>query len=67
MDDDIDTFLRAGADAVFEKPFRVEELRCLLRYIRSNGVLSQSHMKLVRRGDTLDWTDKWSSSWESYL
>ena len=53
LDDDVDTFLRAGADIVFSKPLRLEQLDRLREHMEANGPLSLPGMKLEMIRDKL--------------
>lgn len=49
LDDDVDAFLKAGADCVTLKPFREEHLNALLDFLTEHGCESNPKIKKVMR------------------
>lgn len=57
MEQDMNEFLEAGADYVFMKPIKMQELSSLIRFIEKNGVNSKTSqtMKLVLTDKEFHW------------
>ena len=53
MDDEIKTFLAAGADAVFVKPMNNDKLKTLLAFCNNHGVNSDPSVKWKLSGNSL--------------
>eukprot|EP01041_Mallomonas_annulata_P011508 gene11508-24053_t len=47
LEDDIQKYLKAGADIVLSKPLRIEELDMVLSHVQRNGPFSKNSMKLM--------------------
>lgn len=56
MDEDIDEYLRAGANIVFSKPLQKRLLDMLFSHITQNGSLAEPSMILVEKFDQLVWS-----------
>lgn len=57
MDQDMNEFLKAGADYVLMKPLKMKELHHLVTFINQYGFTSKTskHMKLIYTNDTFEW------------
>ena len=53
MDDDMNMFLKAGADAVMAKPLTTDQLDQILLYIKTNGCQSVFESKSVGKNDNI--------------
>jgi DNA-binding response OmpR family regulator len=51
LDDDVTTFLEAGADCVIPKPLRAAQLDAVLRYTATSGFVSFEKKKLMLVND----------------
>jgi CheY-like chemotaxis protein len=56
MEEDIDEYLRAGANIVFSKPLQSRLLDMLVSHVRQNGSLAEPSMILVEKFDQLVWS-----------
>lgn len=59
LDDELDEFLQAGADAVLSKPIRMSQIQSLFAFLKSHGCKSRilSGYRLKLEGDIWSWVE----------
>ena len=62
MEDELEDFIRAGADLVITKPMRPNVLDLLLQFVAQYGCRSHSDQRLVITDTTLKWVEFVSSA-----
>ena len=57
LDEDVRTFLQAGADCVLGKPVRFSTISSLVRFVRQSGFSSRSRdgCTLIEEGSSFQW------------
>ena len=61
LNDEVLSFLEAGADSVFTKPFKRENIPLLLDYIDRHGYISNPSFKIFEKGNALEKTDSYQN------
>ena len=61
LNDEVLSFLEAGADSVFTKPFKRENIPLLLDYIDRHGCSSNPSFKIFEKGNSLQKTASYNN------
>ena len=56
MVDEVDEYLRAGANMIFSKPLKSNLLNMLISHVKLNGPLAEPHMILIEKNDKFIWS-----------
>eukprot|EP01041_Mallomonas_annulata_P014389 gene14389-30628_t len=59
MEDDVKAFLRAGADMIFTKPFKLEHLHALIAHTNINGCESDPKKKFRLHNNVIERMPVW--------
>ena len=57
LDEDVQTFLSAGADTVLGKPLRLNVISSLLRFMDMEGCMSRFGLTLRQKDNSFEWAD----------
>ena len=58
LDEDVRTFLEAGADCVLGKPLRFSTISSLVHFIEQNGYASRVGCTLTEKGSSFEWVQR---------